>query len=333
VLRALAIAATVLVAGPAATAAEPAPPTAVTFRNAPVVVTGRASVGRAIEAAGAHPRSGNLLDVRGGVMRASAFPPSYTRNGGPAAAGTIVRDGDSVDYADGADVTEPSVVESYQQPGGNPERKLGSGTITVRRGLASGIVLPIGTAPDVKPTVALTFDDGPDPRWTPAVLDILARTGVRGTFFVVGRNADRYRDLVRREIAAGMSVGDHTWDHARLVPAPAGFVDGQMRRTHDLLAALGSRVSLFRPPYGRFDGGTVHTASSMGMRTVLWTVDSRDYTKPGVGRIVRTVLDRVRPGSIVLMHDGGGNRAQTLAALPRIIDALRARGYAFTALG
>ena len=169
--------------------------------------------------------------------------------------------------------------------------------------------------------VALTFDDGPGP-FTWRVVRELQWMHVRATFFQVGRQAAAY-PWAARLVAGSFPVGDHTLSHAEL---PRLRWAEQLREVRWGPAAAGG---LFRPPYESFDRRTLGVLRLQRMLMVLWDVDSRDWTRPGVGRIVRNVVSRVRPGSIVLLHDGGGVRWQTVAALPVIIRQLRARGYSF----
>jgi peptidoglycan-N-acetylglucosamine deacetylase len=181
--------------------------------------------------------------------------------------------------------------------------------------------------------VYLTFDDGPTPAYTPRVLALLARHRARATFFVVGRNAATWPGLVRRELAAGHGVGNHTWSHRRLtglrgerLQAEVGAASAAIRR------ATGSGPRCLRPPYGTVDAASAYRVRGLGLRLVLWDVDSNDWHRPGAGVIAGRVLSRVRSGDVVLFHDGGGNREQTLAALDQVLSALSARGFRFSAL-
>jgi peptidoglycan/xylan/chitin deacetylase (PgdA/CDA1 family) len=182
-------------------------------------------------------------------------------------------------------------------------------------------------------TVALTFDDGPDPRFTPPILAILARARVPATFFMVGGQAAAHPDLVRRVAGAGQAVGGHTWHHVRLDRlAPAG-VAAEVDCADQLLARLaGQPVRLVRPPDGAYDSSVVGLLAARDVVLTLWTVDSRDWARPGVGRIEATVTRELRPGAIILFHDGGGDRSQTVAALPGVLGLLHARGYRAVAL-
>jgi peptidoglycan/xylan/chitin deacetylase (PgdA/CDA1 family) len=173
--------------------------------------------------------------------------------------------------------------------------------------------------------VAIGFDDGPAPD-TSAFVSMLERERVRATFFMIGEQVTAaYRGLLLRELRDGDVLGDHTFTHPDLVTA--GGVQSQLQRTIAVVRGLtGYTPCVFRPPYGAYDGAVVQTARSLGLATVLWNVDPRDWALPGTQSIVSTVLAEVQPGSIVISHDGGGPRGQTLAAYPQIIRALRARG-------
>jgi len=176
--------------------------------------------------------------------------------------------------------------------------------------------------------VALTFDDGPS-TYTRRFVQMLRAQHAVATFFMIGEQLSAgYRSVLREELRNGDALGDHTWTHPDLVVS--GGVQSQLRRTKSAIAALsGYTPCVFRPPYGDYDGSVVRAARSLWLATIVWEVDPSDYTLPGVGAIEQRVLSQVRPGSIVLSHDGGGPRGQTLAAYPHIIAALRARGYRF----
>ncbi|HKG18019.1 MAG TPA: polysaccharide deacetylase family protein [Solirubrobacteraceae bacterium] len=175
--------------------------------------------------------------------------------------------------------------------------------------------------------IALTFDDGPSP-YTAAVVRVLRRWHAAATFFEIGTKVQTAPGTVAAQIRYGFAVEDHTVNHSDLSGLPAGAQAAEIRGAAKRLHRAGAPPpQLFRPPYGRFDGTTVATARSMGMRTVLWTIDSEDYLRPGTAAIVRKVLRATVPGAIVLMHDGGGDRAQTVAALSKLIPRLRRRHY------
>jgi peptidoglycan/xylan/chitin deacetylase (PgdA/CDA1 family) len=176
--------------------------------------------------------------------------------------------------------------------------------------------------------VALTFDDGPS-SLTLQFVRMLHAHGVPATFFLLGEQlSGRYWKVLREELRDGDALGDHSFSHPNL--ALGGNVQGQLQSTKRAIGALsGYTPCVFRPPYGAYNRSVLRAAQSLGLATIVWDVDPRDWALPGVGAIEARVLSQVRPGSIVLSHDGGGPRGQTLAAYPHIIATLRARGYRF----
>lgn len=177
--------------------------------------------------------------------------------------------------------------------------------------------------------IALTFDDGPHPLFTGQVLDVLARYGIPATFFCVGLHAGGHPGLVARVSDAGHLLGNHTWSHAFLPDLSKDQLAAQIERTTRQLAANGSTTSLFRPPYGSRTPAILSWLVELETTTVLWDVEPFDWALPGSDVIARRVLADARPGSIVLLHDGGGDRAQTVAALPQIIEGLLSQDYDF----
>jgi peptidoglycan/xylan/chitin deacetylase (PgdA/CDA1 family) len=174
--------------------------------------------------------------------------------------------------------------------------------------------------------VAIGFDDGPYPD-TPAFVRMLARAHAPATFFMIGAQVTAgYRTTMLDELREGDVLGDHTFTHPDLTRT--GNVRGQLQSTlATIRAQTGYTPCVFRPPYGSVNASVARTARSLGLATVTWNVDPSDYLQPGTGAIERRVLSQVRPGSIIISHDGGGPRGQTLAAYPAIIAALRRRGY------
>ena len=176
--------------------------------------------------------------------------------------------------------------------------------------------------------VALTFDDGPA-AGTPRVLDILKREKVHATFFLLGNQITGNERFVRRQLAEGHAIGDHSWNHPDL-SGGGGFARSQLLGTQNRIrTATGFTTCVFRAPYGAVSRSLISIARGFGMNTIEWDVDPRDWARPGSGAIYSRVVGAVRPGSIVLMHDGGGPRGQTIDALPGIIHTLRRRGYGF----
>ena len=177
--------------------------------------------------------------------------------------------------------------------------------------------------------LALTFDDGPGP-YTPEILSILERQNVSATFFEVGILEQYFHVSTSEIVARGYTIGDHTFSHppmSRLSPSDqrAQLLEGA--RAVQRYGAPFPR--LFRPPYGMWNAHTLALLRKYRMLMVLWTVDTNDYRLPGVSGIVKQVLTGAKPGAIILLHDAGGNRAETVAALPKIVARLRARGYKF----
>jgi peptidoglycan-N-acetylglucosamine deacetylase len=183
-----------------------------------------------------------------------------------------------------------------------------------------------------KRDLALTFDDGPGP-YTAQILRVLERTRIPATFFVIGKWALRYPQLVRAEARAGDEVGDHTETHPLMSLLPAAEQQAQLLDAGQAVHRAGAPFPhLWRPPYGAFNGTTLTILHRLGMLLVLWTVDTSDYARPGVPRIAYTAISGARPGAIILLHDGGGDRAQTVTALPKIIAALRRHHYRLVTL-
>ncbi|TDW19635.1 polysaccharide deacetylase family protein [Kribbella kalugense] len=196
---------------------------------------------------------------------------------------------------------------------------------------------PAAAAPTKTPLptkyVVLTFDDGPDVEYTPKVLQVLAAYDAKATFFEVGQNVRKHPELTKRIHDAGHSVENHTWTHADLRKLSAAAFRQEVTSTDQAIRAqIGSTPACLRPPYGGVSATVRQRAKALGKDLVVWTVDSRDWTKPGTTAIVQRVLKNVHSGSVILMHDGGGNRSQTVAALPTILKALKAQGYGFRTL-
>ncbi len=172
--------------------------------------------------------------------------------------------------------------------------------------------------------VYFTFDDGPSSKWTPQILAILARHKAHATFFELGTEAAAYPDLVRQVRAAGHTVGNHTYDHKSLPGLSSDDVRTEI--------ATGPASRCLRPPYGSVNQRVREIAAEKNLAVVLWDIDPRDWAKPGVDAISNKILADVTDSSIILMHDGGGDRSQTVTALERLLTVLARRGYTFHAL-
>ena len=188
--------------------------------------------------------------------------------------------------------------------------------------------------------VAITFDDGPDPEWTPQILDILKAANVKAAFFLVGVNAEKYPGLVRRIVNEGHEIGNHTYYHPNLALAWPEHVRLELNATQLLLETItGRATTLFRPPYAADTQPSsiselmpLQIAQELNYLVVLENIDPQDWAKPGADIILQRVKQQRRDGSIILLHDAGGDRSQTVEALPRILDWLHTRGDTVVAL-
>ncbi|NEA34272.1 polysaccharide deacetylase family protein [Streptomyces sp. SID13031] len=172
-----------------------------------------------------------------------------------------------------------------------------------------------------KKVLFLTFDDGPDPVWTPQVLAVLAKYDAHGTFFELGSMQAAHPAIRDQVLAAGNTIGSHSISHAQLTKVSAA------KRHHEIFD--GPQSKCFRPPYGAVNDKVRADVRAAGMIPVLWDVDTLDWQRPGKQAIVNSILTQARSGSVVLMHDGGGNRSQTVAALDQALETLTAQGYTF----
>lgn len=177
-----------------------------------------------------------------------------------------------------------------------------------------------------QPRVALTFDDGPHPRETPRLLDMLAARGIRATFYLIGDRVQRYPRLTARIAAEGHEIGNHSWSHPFLDRMSDAQVLSQIDRTTLAIFEATTRAPVtFRPPYGAFTARQRRMLHDQrGLPSVLWSVDPRDWTRPGPAAVARRILGATRPGSIVLSHD---IHRDTVTAMPQVLDGLKARGF------
>ncbi|MBB6452650.1 peptidoglycan/xylan/chitin deacetylase (PgdA/CDA1 family) [Salirhabdus euzebyi] len=190
------------------------------------------------------------------------------------------------------------------------------------------------SGPSTDNNVALTFDDGPDPRFTPQILDLLKEYNVKATFFVMGARAAAYPDLVKRIIDEGHIVANHTYWHPNLVEqGDIATLEREVTRTENTLNdIIGYRTKLFRAPYGFLYNELVEKLADMNYTVVGWTVDSLDWQELTPDRIAYNVLSQIHPGAIILMHDGAeweGDRTNTIKSLREIIPTLKEQGFTF----
>lgn len=183
------------------------------------------------------------------------------------------------------------------------------------------------------PEIALTFDDGPNPPYTTQVLALLKHYGIPATFFCVGSQVAAYPELVKQEAAAGYTIGNHSWSHPLLTSLSNAEIMTQLTTTSDIIQrTTGVRPTFFRPPYGALNAQVLTQVNRLGLTTFIWSDGSLDWTMIGPDAISNQVLSNVANGAIILMHDGGGNRWRTVAALPSIIESLQARHFRFVTL-
>jgi peptidoglycan/xylan/chitin deacetylase (PgdA/CDA1 family) len=179
--------------------------------------------------------------------------------------------------------------------------------------------------------IALTFDDGPWPTSTSQVLDVLKNSNVKATFFMVGKQVQKYPQLVKQVVAEGHAIGNHTWSH-QYYQYNESAAAGEIDRTAELVyKTTGVKTSLFRPPAGILNNGLVTYAHEKNYAVVMWSVDSKDWRSRRTTKqaFIDNVLKEAKPGGIVLLHDGGGDRSNTVQALPQLIAQLKKHGYKF----
>jgi peptidoglycan/xylan/chitin deacetylase (PgdA/CDA1 family) len=298
----------------------------------------------------AAPR-GDLLSVNGLVLRAGGgHPPSVLMRGAVVPSSTPIGFLDDVTSARGGDVTEsvvttdivtpPSVTYSGTGPYISVETSGANGVVRVEEGAVSKVEvsrtvirLPVEMVllrhrVTGKKVVALTFDDGPWPGQTDKILGILLKFHVKATFFEIGSWARHYATYSRLVVTDGMEIGDHSETHKLLAHASHSVITHEIGAAAQVIAHYsGVRPLWYRPAGGSVNPFVYEEAKRLGLNLVLWTLDPNDWRKPGTKVIVRRVVGQVRPGSVVLMHDGGGDRSQTIAALPLILKWLHEKGY------
>ncbi|WP_406207514.1 polysaccharide deacetylase family protein [Kitasatospora sp. NBC_01560] len=254
-----------------------------------------------------------------GAQGAPGPEPGGEASGAPAAAPTA--------GASSPAAASPASASASALPG------VATGTpVAAPRVLSAAESKPVYELDAERRVVALTIDDGPDPRHTPTVLALLEQYRIRATFFLIGENAAEHPDLVREIAARGHHIANHTWTHPDLRSLSDAKIRDELERTSDLLnKATGKPPTWFRAPGGDWSTPSLKIAADLGMRNMAWSVDPRDWARPGTEVITERILKDVRPGAIVLNHDGGGDRSQTVAALKAYLPVLIDSGYYFTA--
>lgn len=183
--------------------------------------------------------------------------------------------------------------------------------------------------------VALTFDDGPDRQWTPAIANVLNQYGVRGTFFVLGQMVDQNPDILQQLVRQGHEIGNHTYSHQQLQTLTPQQLEEEVNRTDDAIYwAVGQRPRLIRPPYGDLSDSVIQYLRNRGYKIILWNVDSLDWSGIPASDLVSNVLAHTTPGSIILFHSAFGRNelSNTVESLPRIIRNLQQNGYSFVTI-
>ena len=303
-----------------------------------------ATVGNALELAGVRPRVGVMRSAASHTALEVAIDEAdILRNGRPVGRDDAVEEGDAVVIRNGRDWVEATIARRVVRHG-SPlppiETQLWhqshDGVVDQVLGEHSGEVVsetvieaPVAAAPTSGREVVLTFDDGPDHRWTPMVLDILRDKGVKAVFCVVGTQMRRYPDLVKRAHAEGHVLCNHTMDHdVNLRQRPDDAIRRNIDATTEMIRELtGQQPRFYRAPGGNLSEFIIAHARSEGMRVLGWSLDPADYRTPGAETIMNRVVSGVQPSGVTLLHDAGGDRSQTVAQLPGLIDRLRADGY------
>lgn len=320
--------------------------------GAPVAIGAGTTVLQVANSRDLAPTAGARLDVAGDVIvPGGGTPGTIEVDSAAAPLDLVLHDGSVVSTRRGADRfealarTTASIPHELRVEGSGPVvslvRKGSDGERERFNGDASGrtvaefiIRKPVDGSLRRSPAlaegqkaVALTFDDGPS-RFTADILAVLAEKGTAATFFWVGEVAAGRSDMVGQVRNVGHEVENHSWSHADLTALDAEGIDTEISRAAQALG--GTRF--LRPPYGRYNSTVVEQAEMMGHRLVLWDVDTLDWKIRDASSILSRVQAAVRPGAVILMHDGGGDRSQTVAALPAVVDWLLNEGYALTTL-
>jgi peptidoglycan/xylan/chitin deacetylase (PgdA/CDA1 family) len=206
-------------------------------------------------------------------------------------------------------------------PGWNPAANIPRGGVGRQNSYSS---VPVGN----QPYLAMTFDDGPHPSNTPRLLDILKQRNIKATFYVVGTNARRYPEIMRRMIAEGHEIGNHTDNHGYLTKLSASAIRSDLARAHQaIVSATGVPPRTMRPPYGAITSDQkAWIKAEFGYPSIMWSVDPEDWKKPGVSVVTRRLVSGARPGGILLAHD---IHAPTIEAIPSALDQLLAKGFRF----
>ncbi|MBM3499820.1 MAG: hypothetical protein FJX74_14260 [Armatimonadetes bacterium] len=334
-------------------------PVKATVGDRTVWTWGHRSLASAVGKAGLEPPRGDRVDVRGRVLEGGGGEAALPLVGGRVVSyATPVRECRRVSFERGEDVREPLEAEATLiasatgeewRDGWKPEYLAGRAAVAgierTERGAISGAIClqerstaePIeggaGAALPQRRCLALTFDDGPNGETTREILSILDEHGARATFFLLGDCVPGQPDIVREEIAAGHEVANHSWGHKQMTRlGPQGALASIARAERLIQDAGAPRCRWFRPPYGATNAAVRRAVLEAGYSIALWSCDTNDWQLPGADTIYRRIMAGARPGANILMHDGGGRREQTIAALRRAVPDLIAQGYELVTL-
>ena len=301
---------------------------------------------------------GNLVSLTGSVIETGTGAPIVLGVNGKVAPGsTLLKNGDVITATSGQNTVEKKVKKEveghigFNHQGQGPVltvESVGKNPVTtIIKGEKSGAVVSrTVTQKGVKPfvqyntyannkykIVALTFDDGPSPRYTQKVLAVLKKYQVKATFFELGTQIKKYPDITKAVAASGNQVALHSEHHVRLAHASIKKINKEVSQGKETIKSVtGSYPTFMRPPYGSVDGSVFDALHANGLGIGLWSIDTRDWSRPGTKHIIRVAKKYAYPGAVILMHDGGGNRQQTVDALPAIIKAYKRAGYHFVTL-
>lgn len=315
-----------------------------------------------ISAAELEPKAGNLVSVSGKTLeQGSGYTYTATLGGTELSNADAeeyrVGEGDTLDISDGGDRMEEYDVQVVDE---QPKLEMGgdawgnisyvsqwpsAGQYEMRTGKQSGetargdtltetknavITVHQISPDDGRKLVALTFDDGPAETYTEAYLEILTKYGIHATFYNLGQNVEAYPELSKKVIEQGSEIQSHTYQHQQLTTLDAESLQSEFSNAFsDIQENVGVTTTAFRPPYGDFNEKAWLNSGGLASVSVLWNQDSLDWKRPGASAIVENCLKNITSGSIILMHDGGGDRSQDVEALPQIIEQLQGQGYEF----
>ncbi|MEU8512099.1 polysaccharide deacetylase family protein [Kitasatospora sp. NPDC048722] len=301
------------------------------------LVMGSAAVAAALGVAACGTASGALQPSTSPSAK-GAITISPSTDPAPGTPGTPGSDGVPATAGASGRAAPPVTPRTPRTPGTSPGTSPSTANPSAAAAAPAVPTTPLSTTSVIGSTasggrsVALTFDDGPGPA-TQQILDLLAQYNVKATFCEIGQNAAANPGLVKKVLAAGHRLCDHSVHHPQpFQKLPHDKAVAEISGAKDMIVKAGgpgTQVTWFRAPGGGFNADNEHIAAGLGMKSLGWSVDPRDWSRPGVPAIVSTVQSQLRPGGVILMHDGGGDRSQTVAALKQLLPWLVAQGYTF----